>query len=155
MPIRTISKDGVAVTYQAIVGNGGKGLSKGFSVAKLGDRGAFEAATAEAQRMEASYVPPPRKAQRGNAGGVPGLRLEYMRPKGDGVPVLYAVATWSENGTVCSNKFSTDSNGLLPAIALAKEARERGSGIPILSNPRELEVIMRRSLDTFNNKPAP
>ena len=153
MSIRTISKDGVPVSYQAIVGTGGKGQSKSFSVSKLGDREARAAATVEAARMEASYVPPQRKAQRCNAGGIPGLRLEYMRPKGDGVPVLYAVATWSDNGVVCSNRFSTDSNGLLPAIGLAKKAREAGAGITIHQSPQELEAVMRKAFDAGSKKP--
>jgi hypothetical protein len=153
MPVRTISKNGVPVSYQAIVGNGGKGNSKSFSVAKLGQVAALSAASLEAIRMEEAYTPPPRKAQRGNAAGVPGLRLEYMRPKGDGVPVLYAIATWSEKGVVCSNKFSTDSNGILPAIELAKKAREAGAGVTISQSAAELEVLMRKAIDASIKKP--
>lgn len=153
MPIRTIKLDGVPVSYQAIVGNGGKGLSKNFSVARLGQAQALSAVQLEAKRMEASYIHPKRKAQRRNTGGIPGLRLEYMRPRGDGVPVLYAVATWSEDGVVCSSRFSTDSNGLLPAIDLAKKKRETGAGITISQSLQELEAVMRKALDAGSKKP--
>lgn len=152
MPIRTISKNGVPTAYQAIVGNGGKGNSKSFSIAKLGNAEAFEAATAEAARMEASYVPKERFAHGANVGGVAGLRLEYM-PSRDpsGTPILYVVATWNKNGKEHTRRCSTDIHGILPAIAAMKLARERGAGVAIPQSASELEVLMRKALD-FSKK---
>ena len=153
--VRTIRKDGVVVGYQALAGTGRKGESKYFSVKKYGDQEAHQLALTEAR--EGLGVGRPSRAYqatRRNSKGIPGLRFVWIASRDHGrPPILYAVATFFKNGRDCKRCYSTEKHGLLPAVEMAKHAREVGAGVKIPGTVQSIESIMRAALAAGNSRP--
>ena len=149
MGIRTIkNKAGEIVGYQAFAGAGGAGSSAYFSAAKYGAERARTLADFAAVELIAAQPRRKYPARAGNAGGIPGLRLQYQRPQAqDGTPVLYAVATWQEKGRAMSRKASTERHGMLGAVERMLKEREKGTGEPLGLTPRKALNRMKRAFE--------
>lgn len=147
MGVRTIRKGGQIVGYQAIAGAGGVGQSRYFSIGQHGAESALEQAQAAAAAMQRDRPARTYPARGRNAQGVPGLRLEWQPSKApDGLPVLYAVASWQHRGRNRQAKYSTEKHGQLGAVELAAWKRQQGSGQRIGLTPRQLLNRMKRAL---------
>lgn len=148
MPIRRIRKDGFIIAFQAFVGNAGAGKSKYFSAIHRGEVAAERSAVEAAQEMEQGHERPPTRGQGGNSLGFPGLRFDFQRPRSEsGVPILYAVATWNENGVMRHTAYSTAKHGRIGAVEKAKAVREKGSGLKVEGTIEEIERRMTRAFE--------
>lgn len=151
MGIRTIkNKAGAIVGYQAFAGAGAAGSSAYFSAAKYGAKHARTLAGHAHTELMAAQPRREYPARAGNAGGIPGLRLQYQRPQAqDGTPVLYAVASWQgKDGRAVGRKASTDRHGLLGAVERMLKEREKGTGEPLGLTPRKALNRMKRALES-------
>lgn len=149
MGIRNIkNKAGAIVGYQAFAGAGAAGSSAYFSAAKYGADRARTLADFAAVELIAAQPRRQYPARAGNAGGIPGLRLQYQRPQAqEGTPVLYAVATWQAKGRAVSRKASTDRHGMLGAVERMLKERENGIGQPLGLTPRQALTRMKRAFN--------
>ena len=150
MGIRTIkNKAGDVVGYQAFAGAGRAGASAYFSATKYGSDRARTLAGHARTELEANQTRRAYPARGGNAGGIPGLRLQYQPSQTlDGAPVLYAVATWQgKNGRAVGRKASTDRHGMLGAVERMLIEREKGTGRPLGLTPRKALNRMKRALE--------
>ena len=150
MGIRTIKKAGEIVGYQAIAGAGrGPGTSAYFSVAKHGLGTAMLMAAKRNRELAAKRPLRLYSARAGNTGGIAGLRLQLQPSQSpEGVPVLYAVATWqSKHGRAVGRKASTQRHGLLGAVERVLKEREKGTGRPLGLTPRQVLNRMKRAYE--------
>ena len=139
MSVRIIKQAGVIVGYQALAGAGEAGRSKYFAVAKHGDQAkALMAAQAHSAMLHATCLAHPRPAMRGNAEGIPGVRLVWSPSRCDDPPILHAAASWNKDGRQFGRHYSTNKHGGPGALALAIQAREKGLGVKCNITPTEL-----------------
>lgn len=146
MPVRTIrNKHGNVVGYQAIVGDGGPGKSSYFGTYTHGARSALALAQAWSAEKMASQRRRARPAQGRNRGGVPGLRLE-LRATANGVPVLYAVATWMHRGRHVHRCRSCEKHGVFSAVRQVRDLREKATGVAVPMSLPQLAAAMDEAL---------
>lgn len=147
MGVRTIRKGGKIVGYQAIAGAGGVGQSRYFAISQHGAESALKQVQAAAAAMQRSRPARTYPARGRNAKGVPGLRLEWQPSKApDGLPVLYAVASWQHRGHNRQTKYSTQVHGMLGAVELAAKRRQQGTGQCLGLTTRQLLNRMKLAL---------
>ena len=80
-----------------------------------------------------------------NARGLPGLRLVYV-DRVQGEPILYAVATWEQQGRPMNRPASTAKHGRLGAVERVMRQREKGIGQSLGLTPRQALNRMRAAL---------
>lgn len=127
--------------YQVRVGPRHAALTKFFAVRKYGG---IRKALAEARAAEVTLqktaqptsprVGPRKTAQANNTSGLIGVRPRYT-VFGE-TPYLYFVASWSKNGKAYSTSYSAEKHGLLEALKLAMEKREKATGLRYDMSPR-------------------
>ena len=134
--------------YQVRVGPRHASLTKFFAVRKYGGiRNALaEARAAEAvMRHEAlptsPRVGPRHRAQVNNTSGLIGVRPRYTLFAR--TPYLYFVASWSKHGKAYSTSFSAEKHGMLGALTLAMQRREKATGLACELTPRQALNRMR------------
>jgi len=128
--------------YQVRVGPRHAALTKFFAVRKYGG---VRKALAEARVAEAAMqqtAPPtssrsgPRKtAQANNTSGLIGVRPRYTM-FGD-TPYLSFVVSWSKGGKAHCTSYSAEKHGMLGALQLAMEKREKVTGVRYDVSPRK------------------
>ncbi|HEY9067528.1 MAG TPA: hypothetical protein VIO33_21275 [Burkholderiaceae bacterium] len=128
--------------FQVRVGPRHAALTKFFAVRKHGGaRRALAAARAAetelARHAEASAgrTGARRRAPANNTSGLVGVRPRYV--VFSDVPYLYFVASWSVNGKPRCTSFSAEKHGLLGALELAMQRRERSTGVRYDVTPRQ------------------
>jgi hypothetical protein len=52
-------------------------------------------------------------------------------------PYLYFVASWSKNGKAYSTSYSAEKHGMLGALTLAMQKREKATGVRYNLSPRK------------------
>jgi hypothetical protein len=120
--------------YQVRVGPRHASLTKFFAVRKYGGvRKALAHARAAEIELRKIALPtaerhgPRTNAQANNSSGVVGIRPRYEMFSEH--PYLYFVASWSMNGKACSTSFSANKHGMVGALKLAMERREKATGV--------------------------
>jgi hypothetical protein len=128
--------------YQVRVGPRHAAITKFFAVRKYGGvrKALAEARAAEVSMQQVALPTSPRvgprtAAQANNTSGLVGVRPRYEM-FGD-TPYLYFVASWSKNGKAYSTSFSAEKHGLLEALKLAMEKREKATGLRYDMSPRK------------------
>jgi len=128
--------------YQVRVGPRHASMTKFFAVRKYG--GVRKAlAHARAAEIEMSKIAPPvakregprEFAQANNTSGLVGVRPRYTTFSA--TPHLSFVVSWSKGGKAHSTSFSTEKHGLLGALKLAMEKREKATGTRYDITPRK------------------
>jgi len=128
--------------FQVRVGPRHASLTKFFAVRKYGGarKALAEARAAEValQRDAAPTSPrvgPRITAQANNTSGLIGVRPRYTMFSD--TPYLYFVASWSKHGKAHSTSFSAEKHGMLGALQMAMEKREKATGIRYDLSPRQ------------------
>lgn len=141
MPIQHINS-GSTIGYQVRVGPRHASITRFFAVRKYGGP---RKALAKARLAEAELrkVAEPTSARTGarrlvgsnNTSGLVGIRPRHLMFSDH--PYLYIVASWSHHGKACSTSFSAERHGLIGAVQLAMERREKGAGMKYDVTPRQ------------------
>lgn len=128
--------------YQVRVGPRNAALTKFFAVRKYGGvrKALAEARAAEAVLQQsappaASRVGPRQTAQANNTSGLIGVRPRYTL-FGD-APLLAFVVSWSKGGKAYCTSYSAERHGMLGALTLAMEKREKATGVKYNVSPRK------------------
>ena len=128
--------------YQVRVGPRHAALTKFFAVRKYGGvrKALAEARAAEATLQLTAAPTSPRagarsEAQANNTSGLVGVRPRYTLFSD--TPYLYFVASWSKDGKAYSTSYSAEKHGLLGALKLAMEKREKATGMRYDVSPRK------------------
>ena len=128
--------------YQVRVGPRHASLTKFFAVRKYGGvRKALAEARAAEVAMQRNAPPPasragPRKtAQANNTSGLIGVRPRYTVFAD--TPYLAFVVSWSKGGKAYCTSYSAEKHGLLGALKLAMEKREKATGLRYDMSPRK------------------
>jgi hypothetical protein len=138
--------------FQVRVGPRHAALTKFFAVRKYGG---IRKALAEARAAESvmrEQAPPsaprtgPRKTrQANNTSGVVGVRPRYTMFAE--TPYLYFVASWSKGGKAFCTSYSAEKHGMLNALKMAMERREKATGMRYEISPRKAFNLMRHLID--------
>ena len=128
--------------YQVRVGPRHASLTKFFAVRKYGGvrKALAEARAAEVAMQRTAEPTSPREgarktAQANNTSGLIGVRPRYTLFSD--TPYLSFVASWSKDGKACSTSFSAEKHGMLGALKLAMERREKATGVRYELSPRQ------------------
>ena len=150
MSIQQISH-GSTRGYQVRVGPRHAALTKFFAVRKYGGvrKALAQARAAEIELRKIAAPTTSRKgarvvAQANNTSGVIGIRPRYVLFSEH--PYLYFVASWSVNGKAGSTSFSAERHGLLAALKLAMERREKATGLKYDLTPKRALNRMKHLL---------
>lgn len=127
--------------YQVRVGPRHAAMTKFFAVRKYGGvrKALAEARAAEAVMQQTAppsspRVGPRKTAQANNTSGLIGVRPRYT-VFGE-TPYLYFVVSWSKNGKAHCTSYSAEKHGMLGALTLAMEKREKATGVRYSMSPR-------------------
>lgn len=141
MPIQTIN-NGSTQGYQVRVGTRDKAMTKFFAWRKYGgaEKALDMARDAEMTlRKQAGPVAlrtgPRLLAPSNNTSGLVGIRPHYAVFSDQ--PYLYFAVSWSEEGRPRSTSFSAQKHGLIGAVQLAMEKREKATGVRLGLTPRQ------------------
>jgi hypothetical protein len=128
--------------FQVRVGPRHAALTKFFAVRKYGGarKALAEARAAEALMRQGAEPTSPRvgprhTAQANNTSGLIGVRPRYTLFSD--TPYLYFVASWSKDGKAYSTSYSAEKHGLLGALKMAMEKREKATGVRYEVSPRQ------------------
>jgi hypothetical protein len=128
--------------YQVRVGPRHAALTKFFAVRKYGgvrkalaEARAAEAAMQQSAPPAASRVGPRKTAQANNTSGVVGVRPRYTM-FGDTLYLAFVVS-WSKGGKAYCTSYSAEKHGMLGALTLAMEKREKATGMRYDMSPRK------------------
>ena len=141
MPIQQIDS-GSTQGYQVRVGPRLGGLTKFFAVRKYGGAKKALAQAKAAERLLQKLVPAPVsrsgarvKAPANNSSGVVGVRPRYTLYSDH--PYLSFVASWSVDGKSYSTSFAAEKHGLMGALTMAMQKREKATGVRYAITPRQ------------------
>lgn len=142
---------GSTLGYQVRVGPRHSAMTRFFAVRKYGgQRNALaQAKLAEAEFQKISGPGAGRTGARvatgsNNTSGMVGVRPRYVMFSEH--PYLYIVASWSAGGKACSTSFSAERHGLLGAIQLAMDKRQKATGLKYEITPRQALNRMKHLL---------
>lgn len=128
--------------YQVRVGPRHASLTKFFAVRKYGGvrKALAEARAAEVELRSSAEPTSPRvgprhTAQANNTSGLIGVRPRYTLFSD--TPYLYFVASWSKGGKAYSTSYSAEKHGMLGALTLAMQKREKATGVRYELSPRQ------------------
>jgi hypothetical protein len=134
--------------YQVRVGPRHAALTKFFAVRKYGGvrKALAEARAAETELQQtappaASRAGPRKTAQANNTSGLVGVRPRYTM-FGD-TPYLAFVVSWSKGGKAYCTSYSAEKHGMLGALKLAMERREKATGVGYDMSPRKALNLMK------------
>ena len=133
MPIQTINS-GSSQGYQVRVGPRHATLTK-FFASRLhgGDVKALAKARKAERAMQKHAVPvesrsgPRSREPSNNTSGLVGIRPSYV--VFSDTTYLYFAVSWSEGGRARCTSFSAEKHGLLVALQMAMDRREKGTGV--------------------------
>lgn len=150
MTIQRISS-GSTEGYQVRVGPRHATQTKFFAVRKHGGvRKALAQAKVAEAAMQLHALPtvsrsgPRTQCPSNNTSGVVGIRPRYAVFADH--PYLYFVASWHVNGQASSTAFSAQKHGLLAALKMAMDRREKATGLPCELTPRQAWQRMKHLL---------
>jgi hypothetical protein len=148
MPIQHINH-GSTHGYQVRVGPRHAALTRFFAVRKYGGarKALAQARAAETELQKSAPSISPREgprvvAQANNTSGLIGIRPRYVQFSEH--PYLYFVASWSLNGKPRSTSFSAERHGMLGALQMAMERREKATGV-------KYEMTARQALNRMKH----
>ena len=128
--------------YQVRVGPRHAALTKFFAERKYGGarKALAQAKAAEVALLKLAEPTQPRRgarqsAQANNTSGLVGIRPRYELFSEH--PYLYFVASWSVDGKASGTSFSAEKHGMLGALKLAMERREKATGTRYALTPRQ------------------
>ena len=128
--------------YQVRVGPRHAAITKFFAVRKYGGRrkALAEARVAEVAMQQIAPPTSPRvgpriKAAANNTSGLVGVRPRYTMFSD--TPYLSFVASWSKAGKAYCTSYSAEKHGMLGALKLAMERREKATGVRHELSPRQ------------------